>query len=542
MTNSLNYLTRVAAQLTGTQTPQSRPIAGAGQVPNSAGGFSFAVSNWTRLQRFLVLGSEGGSYYASEQKLTAECADATLSCIGEDGLRVVREIEAISGAGRAPKNDPALFALALCASLGDAPTRRAALEVLPRVARTGTHLFHFAAYADGMRGWGRGLRKGVANWYAGQDVERLVYQAIKYQSRDGWSHRDLLRLSHPVPDNEVRGIIYHWITQGWPGVGEEPHSLQPVRQLWAAERIKGLKDARQVAELIREYRLPREVVPTELLTTPEVWEALLEEMPMTALVRNLATLTRVGLLVPNSATLQKVVATLADEERLRAARVHPIALLAALRTYASGRGARGQHTWQPLQKVVDALDAAFYTSFGNLQPSGARHVLALDVSGSMGWGEIAGIPGLTPAQGAAAMALVTGAVEGNVTYTAFSHKMERVDLSHRRRLEDVEKTLSRIPMGGTDCALPMLWALQNKVEADVFVIYTDSETWFGNVHPVEALTRYRQETGIAARMVVVGMLANQFSIADPRDSGMLDVVGFDTATPQLISDFAAGKF
>jgi 60 kDa SS-A/Ro ribonucleoprotein len=38
------------------------------------------------------------------------------------------------------------------------------------------------------------------------------------------------------------------------------------------------------------------------------------------------------------------------------------------------------------------------------------------------------------------------------------------------------------------------------------------------------------------------MTATEFSIADPSDAGMLDVVGFDTATPQLITDFSAGKF
>jgi 60 kDa SS-A/Ro ribonucleoprotein len=36
------------------------------------------------------------------------------------------------------------------------------------------------------------------------------------------------------------------------------------------------------------------------------------------------------------------------------------------------------------------------------------------------------------------------------------------------------------------------------------------------------------------------MVANAFSIADPADGGMLDVVGFDAATPQLIADFARG--
>jgi 60 kDa SS-A/Ro ribonucleoprotein len=61
------------------------------------------------------------------------------------------------------------------------------------------------------------------------------------------------------------------------------------------------------------------------------------------------------------------------------------------------------------------------------------------------------------------------------------------------------------------------------------------------MHPVEALKKYRKESGIDAKLVVVGMTSTGFSIADPNDSGSLDVVGFDTVTPQIISQFAAGR-
>lgn len=47
----------------------------------------------------------------------------------------------------------------------------------------------------------------------------------------------------------------------------------------------------------------------------------------------------------------------------------------------------------------------------------------------------------------------------------------------------------------------------------------------------EALRDYRRASGIDARLAVVGMVSNGFSIADPADGGMLDVVAFDTATP-----------
>lgn len=521
-------------------TPQNLPITGTAQVPNAAGGYAFPVDDWTRLSRFLVLGSENGSYYAAQAALTTENAQAVTRCIDADGDRTVREIVAVSNAGRAPKNDPAIFALALAASLGSEAVRKAALNALPDVCRTGTHLFHFAQFVDAMRGWGRGLRGTVARWYDAKPVKTLAYQAVKYGQRDGWSHRDLIRLAHPKPDSEARRILYHWIAQGWERIGDAPHDETDLQIVWAMEKAKlPGTTAKTVAELIRTYDLPREAVPTLFLNDRQVWEALLERMPLTALLRNLATLTRVGVL--ESKTWQVHVAKeLTDANRLKAARVHPLAVLAALKTYAQGHGERGKHTWSPLGKIVDALDAAFYASFGNVESTGKRFVLALDVSGSMGSGDIAGMRGITPRLGSAAMALITAATEGTTETVSFQITLSRLAISPRQRLDDVVKTITGLPFGGTDCALPMLWAMQNKIEADVFVVYTDSETWHGDIHPVQALREYRQKTGIAARLIVVGMVANAFSIADPNDSGMLDVVGFDTATPQVIADFVRG--
>jgi 60 kDa SS-A/Ro ribonucleoprotein len=289
-----------------------------------------------------------------------------------------------------------------------------------------------------------------------------------------------------------------------------------------------------------------------------VWEALLVDMPMTAMIRNLATMTRVGVLEPGSSGTAAVVDQLGDGERVRRARVHPIAVLAALRTYQSGRGARGQHTWSPVREVVDALDDAFYTAFANVEPAQKRLLLALDVSGSMTGGHVGGVPGLSPRDASAALALVTAATEDRYEVVGFfagkggwktgakgqwgygEQGLTPLSISPRQRLDDVIKTVHNLPFGGTDCALPMLYALAKEREVDTFVIYTDSETWAGGVHPVQALQDYRAASGIDARLVVVGMVSNGFTIADPSDSGMLDVVGFDTATPQLISDFARG--
>ncbi|HEY1370767.1 MAG TPA: TROVE domain-containing protein [Gaiellaceae bacterium] len=550
----MSYLKRFGTR----RVPQSIPLEG--QTANSAGGHAWAVDAWARLRRFLVLGSEGGSYYAREWKLTRENALAVEECVREDGPRAVAEIVRVSREGRAPKNDPALYALALAAGLGDVDTRRAALAALPQVARTGTHLFRFASFVEGFRGWGRSLRRAVGGWYAAQPADALAYQAVKYRQREGVSHRDLLRLAHPatrvgagnptldISDEHAR--LFEWIVRG----GSADGLPRVVDGFVRAQQAAGPREA---AELVREYRLPREAVQPEHLASPEVWEALLEEMPMTALIRNLATMTRVGVLAAGSDGTSKAVARLGDSDRIRRARVHPIAVLAALRTYASGRGARGHGTWTPVREVVDALDAAFYTAFGNVEPAGKRLLLALDVSGSMGGGWVAGVPGLTPRDASAALALVTAATEERYEVLGFfagrggwktgtrrpgwGHDgLTPLAISPRQRLDDAVKAVSNLPFGGTDCALPTLFARARKREIDRFVIYTDSETWAGHVHPAQALRDYRQASGIDARLVVVGMVSNGFSIADPADPGMLDVVGFDTATPQLISDFARG--
>ena len=294
------------------------------------------------------------------------------------------------------------------------------------------------------------------------------------------------------------------------------------------------------ARLIREKKLPRECVPTEWLKFPEVWDALLPAMPMTAMIRNLATMTRVGLLTQSSTSTNHVLGQLRDPSRLLKARVHPIAVLAALMTYKSGRSTRGNGTWQPVAKIVDALDAAFYECFRAVEPSGKRMLLALDVSSSMTWGNVGGIEGLTPRIASAAMSLVTAATENDHTFLAFTagEDASTLSISPRQRLDDVVRAIDKLPMGGTNCALPMVWAQKHRVDVDTFVIYTDNETWAGNVHPAQALRSYRDARGIPAKLVVVGMTSNGFSIADPNDAGMLDVVGFDTSTPPVIADFA----
>lgn len=561
------YLTHL---MTKAPTPQNAPLPGTTQVANSAGGYSWAVDEWGRLRRFLILGSEGGSYYASERALTLENANNVLKCIQTDGVRAVNEVVAISQEGRAPKNDPAIFALALAVTKGDEATRQAAFKALPEVCRTGTHLFTFAELVNGMRGWGRGLRRAVGGWYLAMDNRSLAYQLVKYRQRNGWSHTDTLRLAHPTPANDTQGAIFKWVTYKPKenGTGEtaqvETNPLewaealnapedQALAFIWAFERVQKAADADTVVKLIEAYDLPREALPTQWLNDPDVWAALLTKMPMTALIRNLGVMSRIGLLKPLSEAENTVVERLTNADVLRKARVHPIAVLIALRAYSLGYALKGKVNrrgqagveksagWTPTPRVLDALDVAFELAFKNVEPTNKRVMLALDVSGSMSGGMVAGVPGLTPREGSAAMAMVTARSEPNYTVVSFQDKIVPLNISARMRLTDVVKMTNGLPFGATDCAQPMLYALEHKIAVDTFVIYTDSETWANpHLHPVQALAQYREKLGIPSKLIVVGMVSNGFTIADPNDAGMLDVVGFDASAPALIADFGRG--
>ena len=194
----MTYLTRV---ITG-PIPQSEPLDRR-QAPNSADGYSYPVDDMTRLDRFLILGSEGGSYYASERKLTLEHAEAVTRCAQQDCPAAVERICEIAAAGRAPQVGPTLFALAVCAAHGDEGTRKLALGQLSSVAHTATHLMQFVEYAQAMRGWGRGLRNAVRDGYLDQTPAQVAYQVVKHRRSQSWTHRDLLRKSHTLVKHDL---------------------------------------------------------------------------------------------------------------------------------------------------------------------------------------------------------------------------------------------------------------------------------------------------------------------------------------------------
>lgn len=526
------YTETLSNELNPKATPQSKAIKGreAEMAKNNAGGVTFVLDAWGQFDRFLILGSEGGSYYVSEKKLTLENAKNAVACIKKDGKRAVDRIVEISDQGRALKNDPAIFALALAAASDNKEVAEHAFANLGKVCRIGTHLFSFMEAYNTFGKWRGYAKRGVANWYARHE-DKLAMQLLKYQQRNGWSHRDVLRLAHVKPKSDGHNALFHWVTN------DKAHleGAQLPKIVLAFEELHKAPSVKNAVSSVNEYGLTWEMLPTQLLTEQKVWEALLPNMGITALIRNLGRMSANGLIKPLSEGEKLAVSRLTDAEALKKGRVHPITLLSALKTYQQGRGDKGSMTWNVSQRVVDALNDAFYASFANIEPSGENYLLGIDCSGSMFSARCMGL-NISSAEAAAVMALATAKVEKNYFIAGFDTSISELKISPNMRLDQVLQIMQRFNWGGTDCSQPMLYALKNKMNVDKFCVYTDNETWAGRIHPSQALKQYRDAYG-KGKLIVAGTSSTNFTIADPKDSGMLDIVGFDSAAPQLISQF-----
>jgi 60 kDa SS-A/Ro ribonucleoprotein len=468
------------------------------------------VDNWMRFERFLFLGSEDGTYYVQERTLDIKNASAALECLKTDGLRVVRTAVEISTGRSAPKNDPALFVLALAASpnFADSTTVSAALNALPEIARTGMHLCIFAAFVEKLRGWGRGLRTAVADWYLSKPASELASQMISYERCNGWSHRDLLRVSHPKAATPAHNALFQWAVEGELGHLASPEILAgDLSQIRAFEQAKKSVSEDEMVQLIEENRLTYEMIPSEWKSSARIWEALLPSIPYSELLRHLGKLTAVGLVQPQSPATALVVARLIDRKRIANSRVHPIALLDALLTYKQERA--------PVASVMEALDEAFYLAFENVAPTGKRVYLAIQTGGSM----------RRFAMASAALAMMFRRREPNCTIWG-------VDITPKHRLEQVCEAMAS---GGPDASLAIQDAQNRGLAVDVFVIVADDRP------STDALEEYRRWSGIPAKLVVIAMGSNGMSIVDPNDAFQLGVAGFDASVPRVVSEFIKGR-
>lgn len=541
---------------TPARIPQSQPVPGreAEMEKNPAGGYAFTSDSLRRAHRFLMLGAEGGTYYEGEKALTKQAAKAILEVMAAGNKAtsdLILDIARISDGGQAQSNSPAIFALAMiCAFSQDEAVRLQAWGHLAKVCRTGTHLFEFIdAYVTlrNSKSMGRMARTAVSNWYNQRKPKDIAYQIIKYQQREGWAQRDVLRLDHvKVDDTEKKWLMAYAAgkTVEFPTMSRNPdaRTYEGIHFVGAFETIKTAENLKDVVRLITENRLPREAVPTQWLNAPEVWEALLPDMNYMALMRNLPKLTELGFFDLFKSQKGSVSAQLTSREQIKRSRVHPLAILLAKQTYQTGVSLRGSKTWTPSGAIIGALEDAFYLAMDNITPVESNTVLAIDCSGSM-TNPVNGVPNMSAREVSVAFALCYLKGNPKAEIMGFTQRPHDLSAIHAgMRLNEALDVVNRRVIGeGTDCSVVFEWALANRIPADNFLMFTDSMTWAGSEHPHRAIDKYRKHFKPQAKWVLVQTTATGTQIQDSKDVNAMEFAGFAPSMFTVANEFFAGN-
>lgn len=495
------------------------------------GGEVEVIDLWSRYRRFLILGTDAGTFNVDAPTLTTDNFKVVRDALAENPREAINLMVAVAKSRRAPKIDPVLAALSLALASDNVGTRKLAYNAIGEVCSIPTHMYDLLNMTLKQRGWSAGLKRAIARWVEGYSPTRLAYHAMKYQQRNGMSFRDVLRMSHPEAPTILHAAIYDWIC-GRPRAEDTPI----IEQLVAADAVRTKAvPVRDAAGIIRRAKLPREIIPTEWLNGIEIWDALLDDMPMHAMVRNLGKMTNIGLLGRKSTATRTVGDRLRDPDRIRG--MHPLAFYIAARQYEKGRGDRGSLTWTPVADVITALEEAFVVSLKVLTAPEGEVMYAIDTSGSMS-GAPGGNLGISAFEGAVIMAMAAAhAHGGDCEIFQFDTMIKPMTIRPNQGVTDVMRMIGTAG-GGTNCGLPFKLASQRKDVQNGIVVFTDHAHGMTEYSAHQAMTEAKHRHP-ELRSVGVALTPTPYAIANDRP-WHLNIVGLDTGVPELTRLFLDG--
>jgi 60 kDa SS-A/Ro ribonucleoprotein len=570
--------------------------------------FTHPISFEENLNRIIMLGTQKQKYssVSSANNLDEGALNyIRQQILAGNGYNILKIVRDIYIEGRAPKQDILFMIHAMLCRARNDGLRKKSLEFLKEY-RTISQLYAWKQYhtkipnAEGIisKGFGRGVKNNLNQWILTKTPEAFAYQATKYIKRGDWGIVDLLKCIHtntttgddrvfvdssgipiinaPKKKKETKtmaaeatatpmDLVLRYTVEGYDKMkllaekfklmDDKMYKYLTAIHLAKKSTSADLEDEEKLGYLIKiiqHFRLSREQVSTESLTNTRVQLALLLNedcnkvtMPFTALLRNLANLTRVGVFDAPQ-VLDLVIAHLKNAKVIEKSRIHPVQVLIAWFTYRRGVGKLSKHSWMPLKRLIDALEELFYLSFKYVAPTGKRICFLIDCSGSMTSESLC--DGVTNAEIAALLAMVFCRAETNSkhpihhSFYIFSNGITDVsDLIHSKAsFLDVLKAVQRSNFSCTDISKGILKAIKYNRVYDGFVVITDNDVNSG-ANPSIALKQYRAKMNIPTKLAVVATQLNDLSIADPQDKGMMDFCGFDSHGPKLLQEFFTGK-
>ncbi|GLG97094.1 60 kDa SS-A/Ro ribonucleoprotein [Gryllus bimaculatus] len=517
------------------------------------------------LKRFLHYGRETSLYQPGNRILNKyfepNCITSVEALIadGRPADAVVHIVKAFSD-GYSAHSEALVYALACCVrQKSNDALRQNAYKAFKKICKSVQNFFLFVKFSTELssptRGWGHGCRKVVIDWYVKQNPLELAENVTRYRGIYFWTHRDIIKLAHPKTEDVAMKAVLKYVMKGIKEAREEfggnPLAQPVLTYLQAVEDFKHSKEEEWAARVVEQHKLCLEHVPPQFIKSKEVWAALIPNMPLPTLLRNLKRLGRLRFLRTNHPVMIRVVEALGNQAAITEGSVHPAQVLIALRSYEqSGRlkyvdpNRELKPLVQPNPKIIEALNTLLESSFKSLVPTGLRYLVMVDTRSPLVTGHCWQCTSVPPLHAAALIALSLVKTERNVTVLAFGLGVPTdVPLSKTMTLVQAQEKLREVPTTSVDFGLPFSWATENKKEIDVFICITDSQVRAGRLKAAEELKKYRESLNMPnSKFVVCGLTCPKFSIASEDDPGMLDIAGFDEQVPRVIEAFSRGAF
>ena len=521
-----------------------------------------------------MLGFTGNSNASKTTALEIGMSDLMRRiCAHGEGLEAVALLTEIATNGRAARMDALLYALAYCTRVTEThcaiidpipiritpanaiALRQAAFKVVGEVCETPAMLYQFVQYHTKMgmtRGHGRGFRRAISHWFTSLHPKHLARCLSKGGKRHGWSAQDIIRVGHvhvKATDSPATAFVINFFRKGveafdTPNRPDDEEYVDIRQFLLAYHTLQTCTSVQDAIVMIHSHRFCWEHLPTQLLAEPKIWAALVERMPLGAMIRNLGRLGKLELLKKGSPTAVYITHRLVNEVAIKLARLHPLTALIAHEQYKSGHGNRGSCTWHVEPDIVSTLHTTLQIAFKHCEPLGNNTpvVIGLDVSGSMAC-KLPGIP-ISAETAAAALVMTMVRTASKTTVVAFSETCAILDITETTSLDEILAQGKEIPFCATDCALPIIVATRTMLPTRAFIVITDNDTNCGRLSCEDALRMYNGIMGYTgdrrAKLIVLSLTGDGEAIAVPGNPDMLDVAGFDANTANIVSAFITG--
>lgn len=501
---------------------------------NRAGAPAYLRSLQEQVVQILTLGTLTDTFYASAKGLTEEavavCLEARKACphFLARALVYARESGYVKAA-------PTLGLAIL--SGGGAETKSLFASAFGRVVRTPDDLRRFVGLCRegrGRKGFGGIARDCAASWIAGLSE----YHAVKYGSArsDGFTLRDLVRLSHPKPADAATSERISWLLRGSEGLGSDVAANPAIR---AFEALKRATDPNEQAELVRQGKLPFEaVVPALGAKNDAAWVALLGNAPYGNLLSSIVAFGRRGVWA-DEANVRSAVERLTNDRARAKARVSPHQLWQALE--------RIRQEASVADAIVSAVAEALERSVDDGEPLPGRVAIGVDVSGSMGASLSGGSTRLVDIASVFAVALARRAAEPLVLPVDLSVYAEEGREILKLPLARAATKLASFGGGGTSLGAPVELLLQKRERVDWYVGITDNEDWaYGESHRTKrsflsAWRVYRQHVNPNARAMLLTLAPTREVVAPAGEPGVTFVYGWSDAVLRLAADRLKGS-